>query len=51
MGNVNLHLRDNEGNKHEFNLTEVNYMPSSPVNLVSLQLLAEHYPNENGTPD
>ncbi len=51
MGNGNLHLRDNEGNKHEFKLTEVNYMPNSPVNLLSLQQLAEHYPNENGTPD
>ena len=40
MGNVNLHLRDNEGNKHEFNLTKVNYMPKSPVNLLSLQQLA-----------
>ncbi len=36
MGNVNFHLRDNEGNKHEFNLTKVNYMPNSPVNLLSL---------------
>ncbi len=26
-------------------------MPNSPVNLLSLQQLAEHYPNENGTPD
>jgi hypothetical protein len=51
MGNVNLHLRDNEGNKHEFNLTEVNYMLNSPVNLLSLQQSAEHYPNENGTSD
>ncbi len=51
MGNVNLHLRDNEGNKHEFNLTKVNYMPNSPVNLHSLQWLAEQYPNKNGTPD
>ncbi len=36
MGNVNLHLRDNEENKHNFNLTKVNYMPNSPVNLLSL---------------
>ena len=36
IGNVNLHLKDNEGNKHEFNLTKVNYMPNSPVNLLSL---------------
>jgi hypothetical protein len=34
-GNVNLHLKDNEGNKHEFNLTEENYMPNSPVNLLT----------------
>jgi hypothetical protein len=51
MGNINLHLRDNEGNKHEFNLTKGNYMPNSPVNLLSLRQLAEQYPNENGTPD
>jgi hypothetical protein len=37
IGNVNLHLKDNEGNKHEFNLTEVNYIPNSSVNLLSLQ--------------
>jgi hypothetical protein len=36
LGNVNLHLRANEGNKHEFNLTKVNYMLNSPVNLLSL---------------
>jgi hypothetical protein len=51
MGNVNLHLRDNEGNKHGFNLTKVNYMPNSPVNQLSLRQLAEQYPNENATPD
>ncbi len=36
MGNVYLHLRVDEGNKHEFNLTKVNYMPNLPVNLLSL---------------
>ena len=36
MGIVNLHIRDDDGNRHEFNLTEVNYMPNSPVNLLSL---------------
>jgi hypothetical protein len=36
IGNVNSHLRDNEENKHEFNLTKVNYMPNSPVNLLPL---------------
>ncbi len=51
MGNVNLHLRDNEENKQEFNSTDMNYMPNSPVNLLSLRWLAEQYPNENGTPD
>jgi hypothetical protein len=51
MGNVKLHLRDNKGNKHEFNLTNLNYMPNSPVNLLPVRQLAEQYPNENGTPD
>jgi hypothetical protein len=36
MGNVNLNLRDNDGMQHEFCLTEVNYMPNSPVNLLFL---------------
>ena len=35
-GTVILRLRDNGGIMHEFRLTHVNYMPNSPVNLVSL---------------
>jgi hypothetical protein len=51
MGTVILRLRDNEGVMHEFTLTHVNYMPKSPVNLLSLQQLAEYYSNSDGTPD
>jgi hypothetical protein len=36
MGTVILQLRDNEGVVHNFTLTHVNYMPKSPVNLLSL---------------
>jgi len=37
MGTVILRLRDNAGIMHEFRLTHVNYMPDSPVNLLSLR--------------
>ena len=48
---VILRLRDNAGIMHEFRLTHVNYMPNSSVNLLSLQRLAEHYSNSDGTLD
>ncbi len=51
MGTVILWLRDNEGIMHEFALTHVNYMPKSPVNLLSLWWLAENYCNSDGIPD
>jgi hypothetical protein len=51
MGTVILRLRDNEEVMHEFTLTHISYMPKSPVNLLSLRQLAEHYSNSNGTPD
>jgi hypothetical protein len=51
MGTVILCITDDDGVKHEFELTHVNYLPHSPVNLLSLCWLAEQYPNENGKPD
>jgi hypothetical protein len=51
MGTAILQLRDNKGIMHEFTLTHINYMPKSPVNLLSLWRLAEHYCNSNGIPD
>ena len=51
MGTIILRPRDIEGVMHKFTLTHVNYMPKSPVNLVSLQRLAGHHSNLDGTPD
>jgi hypothetical protein len=51
MGKVTLRLRDNKGFMQEFTLTHINYMPKSPVNLLSLWRLAEHYCNSNGILD
>jgi hypothetical protein len=48
-------LTDNEGEKHSFVLNNINYLPNSPVNLLSLCQLAELYPDsasysdKNGT--
>ena len=36
MGTVTLRLTDDEGDKHSFTLNNVNYLPDSPVNLLSL---------------
>ncbi len=36
---------------HEIALTHVNYMPKSPVNLLSLRRLAENYCNSDGILD
>ncbi len=55
MGTIILWLTDNEGEKHSFVLNNDNYLPNSPVNLLSLHRLAElytdsaGYPNRNGT--
>ncbi len=55
MGTVILWVTDNEGVKHSFTLSNVNYLPDLPVNILSLCHLAELYtdasghPNRNGT--
>ncbi len=48
MGTVVLWLTDNNGDKHTFTLTHVNYMPKSPVNLLSMRVLSEQFTNEHG---
>jgi hypothetical protein len=32
---------------HSFTLTNVNYLPNSPVNILSLRCIAELYPNDD----
>jgi hypothetical protein len=51
MGTVTLQLRGNEGILNKFALTHINYMPKSPVNLLSHRRLAENYSNSDGIPD
>ncbi len=51
MGTVTLRLTDDEGVLHSFELTNVNYLPNSPVNLLLLQRLAEWYPDATDHPD
>jgi hypothetical protein len=51
MGTVTLRITDNEGAKHSFVLKNVNYLPSSPVNILSLRRLVELYPDNAGHPD
>jgi hypothetical protein len=41
MGTVTLTITDIEGVKHSFVLKNVNYLPNSPVNILSLRCLAE----------
>ena len=51
MGTVTLRITDDEGAKHSFVLKNVNYLPDSPVNILSLRRLAELYPDAAGHPD
>ncbi len=48
MGTVILWLTDDIGNKHTFTLTHVDYMPKSPVNLLSTRVLSEQFTDEHG---
>ena len=48
MGTVILQLTDDNGDKHAFMLTDVNYMPKSPVNLLSTRVLSKQFTNEHG---
>ncbi len=48
MGTVVLWLIDGNGDKHTFTLTHMNYMPKSPVNLLSTRVLSKQFTNEHG---
>ena len=48
MGTVILCTTDDNGKKHTFTLTHMNYMPKSPVILLSTQVLSKQYIDENG---
>jgi hypothetical protein len=48
MGAVILWLTDDNGNTHTFTLTHVNYMPKSPVNLLSTRVLSKQFTDEHG---
>jgi hypothetical protein len=48
MGTVQLQITDDDGEKHTFTLTHVNYMPTSPVNLLSTHVLSKKLTDENG---
>ena len=51
MHTVTLWLTDDEGVFHTFDLTNVNCLPNSLVNLLLLWQLAELYPNATDHPD
>ena len=48
MGTVTLRLTDDNGDRHKFTLTHVNYMPASPVNLLSTRVLSRQFADANG---
>jgi hypothetical protein len=48
MGTVILRITGDDGDKHAFMLTHVNYMPQSLINLLSTRVLSKQFPNENG---
>jgi hypothetical protein len=47
MGIVILWFTDDNRNKHTFTLTHVNYMPKSPVNLLSTRVLSKQFTDEH----
>jgi hypothetical protein len=48
MGAVILCTTDDNGKKHTFTLTHVNYMPKLPVNLLLIWVHSKQYVNKNG---
>ncbi len=48
IGTVVLWLTEDNSDKHTFTLTHVNYMPKSPVNLLSTRGLSKQFTNEHG---
>jgi hypothetical protein len=47
MGTVVLCTTDDNGKKHVFTLTHVNYIPNLPINLLSTRVLGKQYVDEN----
>ncbi len=47
MGTVILCTTDDNGKKHTFMLTHMNYMPKLPVTLLSTWVLSKQYVDEN----
>ncbi len=48
IGTVQLRITDKNGTKHTFTLTKMNYMPTSPVNLLLTCVLSKQFTDENG---
>ncbi len=48
MGTVLLKVTDDNGKKHTFMLTQVTYMPNSPVNILSTQVLSKQFTDKDG---
>ncbi len=48
MSTVQLRITDNNGKKHTFTLTHLNYMPTSPVNLLLTRVLSKQFTDEKG---
>jgi hypothetical protein len=48
MGMVQLRITGDDGEKHTFTLTHVNFMLTSPVNLLSTRVLSKQFTDENG---
>ncbi len=48
MGTVQLRITEDNGKKHTFNLTHMNYLPTSPVNLLLTPVLSKQFTDEKG---
>ena len=51
MGHIQLRLMDDEGADHVFNLENVQYVATSPFNIMSVRLLAEQFTDSEGRID
>jgi hypothetical protein len=48
MGTVQIQITNDNGQKHTFTLTHVNYIPTSPDNLLLTCVLSKQYNDEDG---
>jgi hypothetical protein len=48
MGTVVLKVMDDDGKKHKFMLTHVNYVPNSPIDLLSIQVISIQFTDKDG---